>query len=245
MVLHISISGKESDHITKKLYEYYKNKNYKTRMVQRLDHKPIHNIIRHYNLLPHEQALIHSLDESLTYHMENWKQYEIVLWSGSILDDYLKLYNHQGVTDYWLKQINKFNQKKDLYIYITNDNDTIKNNPANNLQNTLIIKQQDNTDNLFNELIKQINEYFTHCKWCNHIYKKHDNNLYCSKTCRELAYQKQVRDAVNRFRKKNRNNNASDYHSNLGSEALLKQHPNEDFTKEHRIILNEKRRLGL
>lgn len=243
MVLHIAVDGLRVEALTALLYEHYKSKKYNVRLCRRPDHKPIHEILRHYNLLNHEKALLYALDESLTYYMEDWSEYDLVFWQGSILEDYLSL---NGVSSYWLSQINKFVPKKDLYCYIKEDKSKVLDEPFNILKETLILNDTGNIETNLKELINQINEMFPKCQWCNHIYKKNKNHIkYCSKTCSHLANQKQVRDRVNRYNKLHRNSNASNYNSNLGSNALLKQHSNNDFHKEHKSIKNEKRRLGI
>ena len=242
MTLHISIDGVKAEATAALLYEHYKSKSYRVKLINRCNIKELNSIMKDYKLLNHETALVNALNESITYNHENYDDYDIVFWNESILKDYTEL---KDVTGYWLKQINNKTPKKDLYCYITTDENNNQNKPLNYINNTLILNDTGNITTNYKQLLNKINKYFPHCSWCNHIYKKTYNKKYCSKTCQELAEQKQTRDRVNKFRKLHKNNNISDYHSNLGSEALLKQHRNNDFTKEHRSIINEKKRLGV
>ena len=80
------------------------------------------------------------------------------------------------------------------------------------------------------------------CKWCGTIFtRKHNRQVYCSKTCADNAKAVQDRHHWLRWFYKNRERL---YETQLGTRSLG-PHPNEDPEKEYQIIQNELRRLGL
>ena len=242
MTLHIAVDGVNAEEITIGLYDYYQSKNYKTGLCKKDGDWILNYIKKGYTLTNYQTALINAINETITSTKPYLSDYDIIFWENSIITDYLTL-TDDNVTPYWLKQINKFTVKKDLYCYIKPTKKDIQQTNLHNIKNIIIIGDNGDIESNLNELIIKINKYFPHCQWCNNIYKKIDNHKYCSKTCKELAYQKKTMDRVNKFRRMNRNSNLSDYKSNLGSEAVLKQHRNNDFEKEHKSIINEKKRL--
>lgn len=245
MTLHIAVDGADNGRVVMKLYEHYTSKGYKVTVFNKKECEEIIWDFDTYTLTNHETALLRTLDECLINTNNNLEEYDIVLWINSIITDYLTLTDDK-VTPYWLKQINKFTVKKDLYCYIKPTKKDIQLNPLHNIKNMIIINDSGDIESNLNNLIVKINEYFPHCHWCNHIYKtSYKQKKYCSETCRKLSLQKQTRDKVNRYNRRYKKSNCSNYHSNLGSEALLKQHANKDFTKEHKNIMNEKKRLGV
>lgn len=245
MTLHIAVDGVDAKEITYALYTYYKSKKYNAGLCKRTGDWFLNYIKRNYDLNNYQTALINALDESITYSLADFTGYDIIFWENSIIADYLTLID-EDVTRYWINQINNKTPKKDLYCYIKPNNETEKDKSVNYNGNMIILNDTGSMKTNLKELIKQINEYFPQCCWCNHIYKKDKHHIkYCSKTCSQLANQKQVRDRVNKYNKKYKNETPSSYHANLGSDALLKQHPNTDFEKEHKCIINEKRRQGL
>lgn len=240
MVLTFSIDGEYSNELTTLLYEYFKSKNYKVRLCRRPDHKPIHTIHRHYNLLNHEKALLNAFDHSLTYYMEDWSKYDIVIWKNSKLHDYITL-NDENTSLHWLSQINKYIPEMDTYYLINTDlNINIKKQ-----LNIVEIKEND-INKIYEQLLDHLHTFNTKCQWCNHIFKKDKYHLkYCSKTCSNLADRKQTLDRVNRYNRRYRDVKSPHEKNGLGSNALLKQHANPDFDKEHQLIINEKRRQGI
>lgn len=243
MTLHISIDGVKAEATAALLYEHYKSKNYRVKLINRCGVNELNSIMKDYKLLNHETALVNALNESITYNHGNYADYDIVFWNESILKDYTEL---KDVTGYWLKQINNKTPKKDLYCYIKPDENNNRNKTLNYINNTLILNDTGNLTTNYKQLINKINECVPHCHWCNRIYKKTRNEKYCSETCRKLSREKQNRDNLNRFHKKHgRQASASDYNTNLGSNALLKSKPNKNFKKEELIIKKEKRRLGV
>lgn len=246
MTITISIDGQDNEAIAALIYEYYRKQGYKVRLCRRPDHKPIHEIKRFYNLCNHEIALLHALDQSLTsYKLFDWNDYDIIVWQGSILGDYVNLVD-KDTPRLFVKQINRFTPKMDYYYYIKPAKISLKNNLLDEFKNLIILNSEDDINTLYKTIINHLNKTYPHCKWCNNIFKPKPNQKYCSKTCSKLSREKQNRDKVARFYKKyGRNTTNAKYNTNLGSNALLKQHPQENFEKEHETIINEKRRLKL
>ena len=247
MTITISIDGEDNEAIAALIYEYYRKQGYKVRLCRRPDHKPVHEIKRFYNLCNHEIALLHAFDQSLTsYKMWDWDDYDIVVWQGSIITDYIDLVD-KDTPRLFVKQINRFTPKMDYYYYIKPAKISLKNNLLDEFKNLIILNSEDDINTLYKTIINHLNKTYPHCKWCNNIYKKdyHHRN-YCSKTCSQLSREKQKRDFSYQFYKKyGRNTSSSKYNTNLGSNALLKQHPQENFEKEHETIINEKKRLRI
>ena len=245
MVLHIGVDGAETETYSELLYAHFKSKKYKVRLCRRPDHRPVHEIKKYYNLLNHELALLHSFDECLTYYMQDWSEFDVVIWDKTILTDYLNL-TSPAVSIYWINQINKFLPKKDYYIYIKQSKKYVSLEALDNIKPLLILNEETDLQDNFNNVINELNKEFPQCQWCNHIYKKDKHHIrYCSKTCSQLANQKQTRDRVNKYNRKYRNVKSPHEKNALGSNALLKEHPASDFKTEHKRILNEKYRLKL
>ena len=247
MTITISIDGEDNEAIAALIYEYYRKQGYKVRLCRRPDHKPIHEIKRFYNLCNHEIALLHALDQSLTsYKMWDWEDYDIVVWQGSIITDYIDLVD-KNTPRLFVKQINRFTPKMDYYYYIEPAKIGLKNNLLDEFKNLIVLNGEDDINTLYKTVINHLNESYPHCKWCNHIYKKdYSHRKYCSKTCSELSREKQNRDnSYKYYRKYGRKTSNAKYNSQIGSYASLTQHPQENFEKEHETILNEKLRLRI
>lgn len=246
MTITISIDGTQNEAISALIYEYYKNEGYKVILCQRPNHRPIHEIKRYYNLCNHEIALLHALDQSLTtYKTEDWSEYDIVIWQGSIISDYVELVD-ENTPRLFVKQINRFTPKMDYHYYIYDDKHLLKSNIFDEFKNLLALNKEEGINILYKTIINHLNNNYPHCKWCNHIYKKRRNQKYCSKQCSILSRQKQKRDFSRGFyRKYGRTSTAAQYNSSLGSNASLTQHRLENFEDEHKAILNEKKRLGI
>ena len=238
MTIHIAIDGTEHDKYYLILKDYFRFKNYRVLTINRQDPETIQELSG--NLLYLYNAFYETLQ---TTSIPDINDYDIVLYNTSMLSDYLTVTEDKL---YWIKQINNKTIKKDLYIYIKPDTKPVFNERFNYFKETLILSDTYPIKYMFKLLENKLNDTFNQCYWCNHHFKKDKHHLkYCSKTCSHLANQKQTRDRVNRFNRKYRDVQAPHERNGLGSNALLKSKPNEDFAKEQRIIRNEKRRLGI
>lgn len=246
MTITISIDGEDNEAIAALIYEYYRKQGYKVRLCRRPDHKPIHEIKRFYNLCNHEIALLHALDQSLTtYKMMGWSEYDIVVWQGSIIGDYVELVD-KNTPRLFVKQINRFTPKMDYYYYIKPATISLTNNLLDEFKNLIVLNGEDDINTLYKTIINHLNKTYPHCKWCNNIYKKNNaNQKYCSKTCSKLSREKQNRDNRNKFYKKYKNVLSPHEKNTLGSNALLKEHAHDNFNIEHNVIKREKHRLQL
>lgn len=238
MTIHIAIDGKDHDKYFLILKDYFRFKNYKVLTINREDVETIQD------LTGNEKYLYNAFYETLQITVNpDINSYDIVLYNTSMLSDYLTADKSKL---FWLRQINNKTIKKDLHLYIKQDNNPIFNERFNYFKHTLIISPTFPIKYVYSLLENQLKDTFERCQWCNHYFKKDKYHLkYCSKTCSQLANQKQTRDRVNRFNRKYRDVQAPHERNMLGSNALLKSKPNEDFQKEQRIIRNEKRRLGI
>lgn len=245
MTITISIDGQDNEAIAALIYEHYKKQGYTVRLCHRPDHKPIHEIKRFYNLCNHEIALLHAFDQSLTsYKLFDWDDYDIVVWQGSIISDYVELVD-ENTPHLFVKRINRFTPKMDYYYYIEDDKHLLKSNILDEFENILILNKEDGINTLYKTIINHLNETYPHCKWCNNIFKPKTNQKYCSKTCSQKSRTEKINKNVHKFYKTYGRRTNRTYNGDLGSNALLKQHPQENFEKEHETILNEKRRLKL
>ena len=266
MVLHIAIEGVDGvgkTTLTQKLYDYFQRKKYRTRICTQPLHKPIHEILRHYNLLNHEIALIMAFDRSLTYYMEDWEQYDIIIWDRSILSSYA--YNtDKNVHATYIRSINRYFPEMDLYIIINNDQVLDKPDYAVNIDykeltekykklaneypNAVGIQYQENQQSeMFLEALNQIHERLPTCKWCGRLYtiNKH-HKKYCSQKCKHYSRQEQNRKHRNKYYHKYKDVLAEHEKGSLGSKgSLLHEHPHEDFDQEHQLIVRENYRQGL
>lgn len=263
MVLHIALEGIDGvgkTTITRKLEEFFQKKKYKVRLCRQPDHKPVHEILRHYNLLNHELALLMAFDRSLTYYMEDWSQYDIVIWDRSILSSYA--YNtDEAVTDNYIQSINRFFPEMDLYIVIkhnkildkfdyTDREDVIENYDRliQTYPNTIGIEYiEGDIEAVFKNTIQAIFDQLPRCQWCGRLYtvNKH-NKKYCSDECRKYSRQEQNRNNRNRFYHKYKDVLAEHEKGSLGSKgSLLHEHPVNDFKREHELIQKEKYRQGI
>lgn len=243
-MIQVSIDGANQEAISALLYEHYKKQGYHVKLIHHPNCKEVHEIKRFFNLCNHEIALLHAFDSSLnSYTMGD---YDIVIWNGSIISDYLELANDTRI-ELFIKQINKFSPKMDTYFYINSPEEIIPTHIFKNIKNWVTINGALDINLQYKAIIDQLNKDYPHCKWCNHIYKKDRHHYnYCSKTCSGLSREKQNREHVrNHYRKHGRKTSSSGYNDRLGSRALLTQHPQNDFEKEHQAIKNEKKRLRI
>lgn len=243
MTITISIDGDNKEAVSALLYEYYKKQGYKVRLCRSPNCKQVHELKRFFNLCEHEQALLNAFDASLQYYKHDDSKYDLVIWQGSIISDYLLL----DVPDLFVKQVNRFTPKMDCYFYINSNENSIVHDDLPYIKNLTIINGLIDINLQYKTIINQLNESYPHCKWCDHIYKKDRHHYnYCSKTCSRLSREKQNREYVRTYYKKHgRKTSSSGYNDRLGSRALLTQHPQNDFQKEHQAIKNEKKRLRI
>ena len=83
------------------------------------------------------------------------------------------------------------------------------------------------------------------CQWCGELFeKKHHSEKYCSDECRENARSEQSRNKSHRWYHRHKYRLSEKERWGLGS-GLLRQHRNDDFEKELRLIENEFRWLHL
>lgn len=92
--------------------------------------------------------------------------------------------------------------------------------------------------------------YSTHCKWCGRGFDKTgkpNHTLYCSTYCKREArkYQKLMYQRNRRRLIRAGVLVVSDREKPPLGTSLFSAHRHEDFNREHRALLNEKKRLGL
>ena len=80
------------------------------------------------------------------------------------------------------------------------------------------------------------------CKWCGTLFKKrHNRQVYCSKTCADQA--KALQDTHHKLRWWYKNKDRINL-TRIGTNTIS-EHRQTDFNKEQEVVENELRRLGL
>lgn len=207
MVLHISVDGanKEfNEFILEKLYNHFKNidkHKYNIRKAEIPVCPEVKNILNNYNLCNHEIALLYAFDASLSYYMEDWSQYDIVLWKGSVISSYV--YNvDENTSSTFIKQINKYFPLMNLHIIIEDDDvklteDTTKfKRIADDYKNTIYISDlNDELNKNMKKIISTIYQNLPTCNFCGKLFtptQKH--RTYCNYECSKKSKQDQDRE---------------------------------------------------
>lgn len=207
MVLHIAVDGintEFNDFIVEKLYNHFRNidkHKYKVRKAEIPVCPEIKEILNNYNLCNHEIGLLYAFDSSLSYYMEKWSEYDIVLWRGSVLSSYV--YNTDETThNTFIKQINKYFPLMNLYIIIGDDTHNLKEynlkykEVGAEYKNTIVISDlKEDTNKNMKKITSLIYQNLPTCNYCGKLFtptQKH--RTYCNYNCSKKSKQDQDRD---------------------------------------------------
>ena len=266
MVIHIAVEGVDGVGKTTQLEHlktFFTKKKYKVTIIRQPNTPELIDFMKNCFLQQEELALIMALDRLITYNQMKFffHHYDIIFWDRSILSSYA--YNTNDIVDdKFITDINRYFPDMDLYIVIDNpefleksdyQNDTITDEQKIIKKYQKLIKENKNVigipyidgepNQVFENIVQTIYEYFPRCNWCGHIFKKTtENRKYCKKICSENAREEQNRiNALEHYHK-----HKDEKPPKLGSYgANLHSHRNEDYKKEAELIQNEKRRLRI
>lgn len=211
MTLHIALEGIDGvgkTTLIKKLVDFFTKKEYNVTSRKQPASSEIIGILNKYNLTSHEIALLMAFDRSFTYYMEDWEQYDLVIWDRSILSSYV--YNtDEKTTKTYIKQINKYFPEMDLYIILTTDKplqeqDYTENNTKTLIQkynqliqeneNIIGVKRQDNIEKTLKETVLTIFDNLPRCQWCGKLFKPNRHQYkYCKNECSIESKKEQYR----------------------------------------------------
>ena len=264
MVQHISLEG--IDGVGKStqvdlLVDFFRKKKYKVRKAVQPVNEEVINILKQYKLLPHEIALLMAFDRSFSYYMEDWEEYDIVIWDRSILSSYV--YNTDDNTpSFFIKQINRYFPLMDLYIIITHDN-LLKGADYQNNNDTIIQKYgeiaethpntittpylPDEPEKMTTNIIRLIFDNLPRCEWCGRIFTPTSTHKkYCRKKCSEEAFKEQCRTNNRNYYNRYKNVMSERKKGGLGSKgANLHGRADTNPVRELEKVRNAKRALGL
>ena len=262
MVLNIALEGIDGVGKTtqiQRLEEFFKNKDYTVKTITQPHETELMQYMKQHTLDQHEIALIMAADRSITLNQIQPEDYDIIFWDRSILSSYA--YNtNETVDDKFITDINRYFPEMDLYIII--ENSQILDNPdySNYDDHQKIIRKyqrlhQENPNivkvpyipgeknQVFENIVVKIFEELPKCGWCGRLFTRTNKyRKYCCENCSKNARKDQ-----------NRIHSLKYYYTykelipeRLGSYgANLHSHKCEDNEKEHQLIQNEKKRLGI
>lgn len=234
MVLHIALNGKDkqlNNKIIQHLQEFYKKKQYK---ITTIKEQP--KMDNQYTL--NQQLLLKSFHRNKTYQQKKWNKYQLILWNGSIIDDYQQTENTKIPYNYVTK-INKYNHIHDIYITIGE--------PAKKIPRKYNHHNIPNNDKLFEEIVKTIFDNLPRCQWCGKLFKPNKNNYkYCTKKCSKYSLEEQLRINNRNYYHRYKDVMTERQKGGLGSKnANLHGTPDTDPLRELEKVRNAKRALGL
>ena len=255
MTLHIALDGiyvNVNHMIIQKLAEYLTQNSYTVKTIFPLQDETMQSILNSYDLTISEKALLSALDRSITYHHQNFNDYDIVLWNTSIISSYA-FHTNLEVKPSFIKTINKFVPAMDIIVVVQplqEGNQIIQkfNDLAQQFDNVYPVNFVDGgVDLTFKEAIETIFEVLPTCNWCGRLFTKTIHfKKYCSNNCKDYAKEEQNRENFRNYYKRYKDTMSEVRKGALGSRgANLHAHANTDHEVEARLISNEKKRLGL
>lgn len=264
MTLHIALDGIEGVGKTtmiRKLVQYFTRKSYSVKALIQPQDECIKYILSTYNLTLSQIALLMAFDRSYTNTSENFENYDIVLWEGSILES-IAYNTDENVSNAFIRSINRFFPEMDLYVVITSEQIIPQNQSrqsqlqlANKYQNQIQSKSNvfevkyvpNRIDEMFESITDIIFKELPTCHWCGRLFTKTaKNKKYCSNTCKHYAKEEQNRNNFRNYYHRYKDTMSEFQKGGLGSKgANLHDSAKKDPEVELKMIKNEKRRLGL
>lgn len=264
MTLHIALEG--IDGVGKstqvdRLLDFFKNKEYCVRKAVQPVNVEIIQILKNYQLLPHEIALLMAFDRSFSFYGEDWSKYDLVIWDRSILSSYA--YNtDKNTPQTFIKQINKYFPQMDLYIIITNkelledaDYQTTNKNIirkynelAETYPNTITTPYiKNNPEEMTRNIIRIIFDKLPTCQWCGRLFtptQKHKK--YCTSRCSDESFLDQCRENNRNYYNRYKDVMSERKKGGLGSKGA-NLHGKADLNpfRELEKVRNAKKALGL
>ena len=244
MALHICLNGKNhqlNNRIIEHLKLFYTNKQYKLITLQDQVNTNITHILSNGNTTIPEQLLLRAFNRSYSKTTKTYHEYQIILWNGSVIDDY-QLIQGTKIPSSYVTKLNRYNPKHDLYITI---GEPAKNIPKS--YNHYNITDTSNTDKLFEEIVKTIFDNLPRCNWCGKLFKPTKKNYkYCSKKCSRYGWEENNRKNNREYYKRNKDTMSEKQRNGLGSKnAYLGAKPETNPLVEMEKVRKAKRSLGL
>ena len=263
MVLNIALDGVDGVGKTThaiRLAKFFHKKNYRVAYLNQPSQEPILYILQEYQLSNDQIALLMAVDRSMTYYENDFKDLDIVIWDRSILSSYA--YNtDEKVNDDFIKNINKYFPKMDLYIVIETaeilDKQDYTDTPCIIEKYHRLVEENDNVvsvnyiensiDEVFESIVKKCFEHLPKCNWCGRIFTKSTKNKkYCSPKCRKYAREEQNRENNRNYYNRYKDTLTERTKNQLGSRgANLHAKADKDFEKEKIKVKNGLKAIGL
>lgn len=185
MTLFIAINGEYNKKLMEHLFKFYNEKQYKITIIEEQGNDEANYILNNTNLLIHQKLQLTAYNRSKTYYNNNYENYQLVIFTGSIIDDYTLIQDTDIPTTY-VKKLNSYQPVYDLYITIGECNVNL-----NKQYNHKIIP---NDSDVFENLVKTIFDNLPRCNWCGKLFKPNKTNYkYCSKKCSKYSLEEQMR----------------------------------------------------
>ena len=240
MVLHIAVDGDLKHEYIRKLCLFFMKKQYKIKTVGTPVNDGVLYILNNGNTTNHEKILLKAFDRSFSYYGTDWNKYDIVIWSDSIITDYLTLSN-ENIPLIYIKQCNKYFPQMDLHILIGDYDIT------GFKENCVKIIPSKNEDITFNKIVRACFDNLPKCNWCPRLFKPNKyHKKYCSDKCREASLEEQYRINKRRYYHKYKDVMSEKQKGALGSKnANLHGKADLNPIAELQKVRNAKKSLGL
>ena len=258
MTLHVALDCIDDVGKTELIEElgiFLSTKSYNVRTLTQPLINPILSTLRDYNLTISDKALLSALNRSITWNNENFEDFDVVLWKGSVLRSYA-FYTDSVVKSSFIRTINKYSPEMDCYMVIL-DNTEITPQPEPNRKYNKLIRENrnvhrvnynpDDPSETVKEIVKILFSELPTCSWCGRLFTKSvSNKKYCCDNCKKYAKEEQNRDNFRNYYNRYKDTMSESKKGALGSKgANLHGSANPDPEVELRLINNEKMRLGL
>lgn len=271
MVLHIGLEGIDDlnrGRLCIKLRDFMKKKHYKTVLQNQPGLIETMEIIDVYDLSNYEMSLLSAFDRSYIWNSEDWENYDLIIWNGTILKNYVENTDN-NVTRTFIRNINKNNPDCDLYIILQpNINNLPKNyqstpafkyfkqykNIEKTYKNTVLVEYNPkNPDSTFTDIVKAVFDNLPRCNWCGRLFKPNKQfKKYCQEKCSNESLTEQYRRNNREYYERHKHEMTERQKGALGTKGanlhgtnknLRSENP--DFIKELYTVRNAKRALRL
>lgn len=235
-MLSIALNGKNEVLVTKlvnHLNEFYTKKQYKVITIEEIPRNT-----GKYEL--NEALLLKALNRSLKYNNIDLNQFQLVIWNGSIIDDY-QLIKGKNIPSNFVSKINKYFPTHDLYITI---GEPVKVPKSYKYFNVSITNDE---NQMFEEIVKLIFDNLPRCQWCGRLFQTSKSNYkYCCKKCSQYGWEENNRRNNREYYKRNKEHMGDKRKGALGSKgANLHAKADPDPVAELQKVRNAKKALGL
>lgn len=236
MVLFISINGENNKTYSQRLCKFFTKKQYKTTLIETPSINDFKYILNNADLTSHQKILLTAFDRSYQYYNNQLEDYDITIWTNSIINDYLTFKD-----PIYTRQTNKYFPAMDLHIIIGDFDIT------DFKEKVVQIPNLEDTDKTFNMIVQLCFDNLPKCQWCPRLFKPNKKHKkYCSKECAEASLEEQYRINNRRYYHRYKDVMTEKQKGALGSKnANLHSRADPNPLSELRKVRNAKRSLGL